>query len=76
MTLYFASDWNPIICPSCDKEIAKDWCPRCEGNVSEHPPMMTLDEWRALNPEIVAADRARLDAPFVELRRTGTGGWL
>jgi DNA (cytosine-5)-methyltransferase 1 len=21
MTLYFASDWNPIICPSCDKEV-------------------------------------------------------
>jgi hypothetical protein len=60
MTLYFADDWNPIICPSCDKEVARDYCPRCEHNVSEQPPMMTLDEWRALNPEIVAAERARL----------------
>jgi hypothetical protein len=45
-------------CPGCDAELPGTWCDACETHVSDWSTV-TLAEWRANNPEIVAADRAR-----------------
>lgn len=73
MTRYFADDWQ--FCPGCDRQLGKNnWCARCE-TYSHEWSTVTLTEWNARNPEVVREIKAWLNQPYVELKRTGTGGW-
>jgi hypothetical protein len=60
----FADEQGYLWCPCCEKQLpASLWCESCEAYAHEHPPAVSLEEWKARQ------------VPWAELKRTGTGGY-
>ena len=44
----FADEQGYLWCPSCDHQLpASLWCDRCDAFAHEHPPAVSLEEWKA-----------------------------
>jgi hypothetical protein len=44
----FADEQGYLWCPCCEKQLpASLWCESCEAFAHEHPPAVSLEEWKA-----------------------------